>query len=45
MRVLRIIWKWLSWLQVSGATLYTDIDSHKWESKIEILHSLSDRRA
>jgi hypothetical protein len=41
MRVLRLIQKWLRRLWGSGGTLTTAIDSHKWESKIEILGHLS----
>jgi len=48
MKVLRFIQKWLSKLWGSadrhpaeGVSLSTGIDSHKWESKIEILGNLS----
>ena len=43
MRVLRFIQKWLCKLWGSGLSLSTGIDSHKWESKIEILSHLSNR--
>jgi len=43
MRALRIIKKWLHKLWGSGATLASGLDSHKWESKIEILANLSSR--
>jgi hypothetical protein len=41
MKVLRSIKKWLNRLWGSGGSLTTTIDSHKWESKIEILGNLS----
>jgi len=43
MRVLRFIQKWLCKLRGSGVSLSAGIDSHKWESKIEILGRLSSR--
>jgi len=43
MRALRFIQKWLGKLWASGVSLSTGIDSHKWESKIEILGRLSSR--
>lgn len=41
MRVIRNIQKWLKKLLDPGLSLPTGIDSHKWESKIEILHNFS----
>jgi hypothetical protein len=41
MNALRYIRKWLHRLWCSQVDLPTEIDSHKWESKIEILGSLS----
>ncbi len=41
MRILRLIKRWLEKLCNSGAALSTGIDSHKWETKIEILGNLS----
>ena len=44
MRVLHFIWKcWRQLWRSSGAPP-TGIDSHKWESKIEILRHLSSKR-
>ncbi|MHC4430559.1 MAG: hypothetical protein ACYTBS_11820 [Planctomycetota bacterium] len=43
MRLVRIITKWLSSLWGTGTSLSTGLDSHKWESKIEILGHLSHR--
>jgi hypothetical protein len=43
MRVLRLIRKWLHELWGSGMNFPAGIDSHKWESKIEILGNLSSR--
>ena len=43
MRILRYIQKWLQKVWDSGLGLPTGIDSHKWESKIEILGNLSSR--
>jgi hypothetical protein len=43
MRVLRFIQEWLNRLWGPGITLPTGIDSHKWESKIEILGCCSRR--
>jgi hypothetical protein len=43
MRILRYIKKWLRELWVSGMNFPAGIDSHKWESKIEILGNLSGR--
>lgn len=37
MRTLRHILKWFQKLLGSGLGLSTEIDSYKWESKIEIL--------
>ncbi len=41
MKALRYIRKWLHQLWCSQVSLSTEIDSHQWESKIEILGSLS----
>jgi hypothetical protein len=41
MRILRIIKRWLNKLFYSDSALPTGIDSHKWETKIEILGNLS----
>jgi hypothetical protein len=41
MRVLRLIKRWLEKLFNSDLSLPTGIDSHKWETKIEILGNLS----
>ena len=41
---IRRVWgfrKWLHRLWSSQASVPTEIDSHKWENKIEILSSLS----
>jgi hypothetical protein len=43
MRILRYIKKWLHELWGSGMNFPAGIDSHKWESKIEILANLSSR--
>ena len=43
MRLVRFIKEWLSDLWGSGLSLSTGLDSHKWESKIEILGHLSHR--
>jgi len=43
MRILRHIGKWLYELLCSDLGLSTGIDSHKWESKIEILGRISSR--
>ncbi len=43
MRLVRFIKKWLADLWGSGMSLSTGLDSHKWESKIEILGHLSHR--
>ena len=43
MRILRHIGKWLYELLCSDMGLSTGIDSHKWESKIEILGRISSR--
>jgi hypothetical protein len=43
MRILRFIRKWLHELLCSDFSLSTGIDSHKWESKIEILGRISSR--
>ena len=43
MKVLRFIRDWLADLWGSGMSLSTGPDSHKWESKIEILGHLSHR--
>jgi len=45
MKALRFIRKWLHRLWYSEASLPAGIDSHRWESKIEILGSLSRRSA
>ena len=43
MRLVRFIKEWLSDIFNAGMSLSTDLDSHKWESKIEnighLLHS------
>ena len=39
MKILRNIQKWLLKLMDSGFCVSTGVDSHKWESKIEILRS------
>jgi len=44
MRVCRFIWKRLCKLFWSRESTLTGIDSHKWESKIEIYRSLSRKR-
>jgi len=44
MSVLRLMWKMFRELWLSGGTLSNGIDSHKWESKVEILKSLSSKR-
>jgi hypothetical protein len=41
MKALRFIQKWLHRLLGFDANLSAEIDSHRWESKIEILGSLS----
>ncbi len=43
MRLVRYIKEWLSDLWSAGLSLPTGLDSHKWESKIEILGHLSHR--
>lgn len=43
MRVLRFIQEWLHKLWGLGVNVTTGIDSHKWESKIEILGHLSGK--
>ena len=43
MRILRFIRKWLYELLCSDLGLPAGIDSHKWESKIEILGRISSR--
>jgi hypothetical protein len=43
MRLVRIITKWLSSLWGAEMSLSTGPDSHKWESKIEIMGHLSHR--
>jgi hypothetical protein len=42
MRVIRYIWKWCSVLWQSSGSLPSSIDSHKWESKIEIYKTLKE---
>jgi hypothetical protein len=44
MRILKFMWKWWRQLWRSTANLQTGIDSHKWESKIEVFRSLSGKR-
>ena len=44
MRVLKFVWKCWCRLWRSRQNLPTGINSHKWESKIEILRHLSRRR-
>jgi len=44
MKVLRFIWKWWRGLWRPGAGVSSDIDTHKWESKIEMRNRLSDKR-
>jgi hypothetical protein len=41
MKALRYIRKWFHRLWFSEASLTAGIDSHRWETKIEILGSLS----
>ena len=41
MEIIGFIWKRLSTLWRSNESLLTGIDTHKWESKIEIFRSLS----
>ena len=43
MKVLRCINKWLHKFRDSNVSMPTGIDSHKWNSKMEILGSLSSR--
>jgi hypothetical protein len=43
MKVLRYINKWLHKFWDSNMNMPVGIDSHKWDSKIEILGSLSSR--
>lgn len=45
MKALRFIQKWLHRWWAAEANLSAGIDSHRWESKIEILGSLSGRSA
>jgi hypothetical protein len=41
MKALRHIWKWLyGWLSLPMGTP-ASIDSHKWQTKIEVMHQLS----
>jgi hypothetical protein len=41
MRVLRFVHKWLSRIWRSELVPNREINSHKWESKLEMLSSLS----
>jgi hypothetical protein len=41
MRLVRYIQEWLSDLWNAGLSVSTGLDSHKWESKIEILGRIS----
>lgn len=43
MRLVRFIKEWLRDLWGAGTSLSTGLDSHKWESKIEIMGHLSHR--
>ncbi len=43
MKVLQYINKWLHKIWDSNMSMTNDIDSHKWDSKIEILGCLSSR--
>jgi hypothetical protein len=43
MRVVRFIKEWLQDLWGSGMAISNGLDSHKWESKIEILGNLTHR--
>ena len=43
MKVLRYINKWLHKSWDTNVSMPTGIDSHKWNSKMEILGSLSSR--
>jgi hypothetical protein len=43
MKVLRSINKWLHKFWNPSTSMPSGIDSHKWDSKIEILGSLSSR--
>ncbi|MHC4617065.1 MAG: hypothetical protein ACYTEQ_04855 [Planctomycetota bacterium] len=45
MRVLRLVLKWWRRLWRATGNLQTTIDSHRWESKVEILKSLSPKRS
>ena len=44
MRIFGFIWKHLRKFWQSSGTLQTEIDSHKWESKIEVFKSISRDR-
>ena len=41
MRIIRSIWKWWRQLWADDGHCYGRIDSHKWESKIEIFKGLA----
>lgn len=43
MKVLRYLNKWLHKFRDLGVSMPAGIDSHKWDSKIEILGGLSSR--
>ncbi len=44
MRIFGFIWKRLREFWQSSGTLQTGIDTHKWESKIEVFKSISRDR-
>ena len=43
MKALRYIWKWMSQLHGPEWAVPNVVDSHKWESKLQIWACLSDR--
>jgi hypothetical protein len=43
MKLVRFIKEWLHDIWTAGMSLSTSLDSHKWESKLEILGHLSHR--
>jgi len=44
MKMFGFIWKRLCKLWRSNESLWAGIDTHRWESKIEIFRSLSQKR-
>ena len=44
MKMLKFVWKCWRGLRRSGRSVPAGIDTHKWESKIEILRNLSSKR-